>query len=427
MPRRLVPSLGTASISVLSLVLAACGGAGNTDSASGDGGDGTLTVAVWNLEGTPEFQALFDVFEEANPDVTIEPVDILADDYEEKLTAMLAGGDQTDVIAIKNVMEYGEYSSRGQLQDITDVVESADTANLAGLDAFDVDGTYYAMPYRQDFWVTYYNKALFDEAGVAYPDTITWDEYVDIAEQLTEGDGGDKVYGTYHHTWRSVVQAIAAAQTGGDLLGGDYSFFSDQYEVALGLQESGAAMDFGTASAQQASYQTMFETGATAMLPMGTWYIAALLAAEEAGDTDVDWGIAPMPQRADSDEVITFGSPTAFAVNENAQNATVAAEFVEFAAGPEGAEAIANVGVVPALQTAEITEAYFSLGGMPEDELSKKAFEPDVVELEMPVGPTTSDVDTILNQEHELIMVGDTSVEDGLATMGERVRTEVRD
>ncbi|AYY13886.1 sugar ABC transporter substrate-binding protein [Actinobacteria bacterium YIM 96077] len=425
MPRRLVSSLGTTA--VLSLVLAACGGDGDADSATGDGGDGTLTVSVWNLEGTPEFQALFDAFEEAHPDITVEPVDILADDYEEKLTAMLAGGDQTDVITIKNVMEYGEYANRGQLLDITDVVESADTSDLAGLEAFDVDGSYFAMPYRQDFWVIYYNKTLFDEAGIDYPDTITWDEYVDIAEQLTEGEDEDKVYGTYHHTWRSVTQAISAAQTGGDLLGGDYSFFADQYEVAVGLQESGAAMDFGTANAQQASYQTMFETGATAMLPMGTWYIAAILAAEERGDTDVDWGIAPMAQRPDTDEVISFGSPTAFAVNENAANADAAKEFVEFAASAEGAKAIAEIGVVPALQTSEITETYFSLDGMPDDELSKKAFEPDVVELEMPVSERTADIDEILNQEHELIMVGDKSIEDGLSTMSERVRTEVRD
>jgi multiple sugar transport system substrate-binding protein len=169
------------------------------------------------------------------------------------------------------------------------------------------------------------------------------------------------------------------------------------------------------------------ETGATAMLPMGTWYIAAILAAEEQGDTDVDWGIAPMAQRPDANEVISFGSPTAFAVNENARNDAAAKTFVEFAAGPEGAEAIAEIGVVPALQAPEITEAYFSLDGMPEDELSKKAFEPDVVELEMPVSPATSDVDNILNQEHELIMVGDKSIEDGLSTMGDRVSNEVRD
>ncbi|NEE02962.1 ABC transporter substrate-binding protein [Phytoactinopolyspora halotolerans] len=415
-----------ASAAAVAFVVTACGGDDGGDSASSGDGDVTLSVSVWNYDTTPEFQALFEAFEEANPNITIEPVDILADDYDDKLTAMLAGGDETDVLTMKNVIGYSRYANRGQLADISDVVESADTENLAGLESYDIDGSYYAMPYRQDFWLLYYNKGLFDEAGLDYPENVTWDEYADLAEQLTSGDGGEKVYGTYHHTWRSVIQAISAAQTGGDQLGGDYAFFTDQYEMAVGLQDSGFALDYGTASAQQADYRNMFETEATAMMPMGTWYISGILAAKANGDTEVDWGLAPMPQRPDSDEVVTFGSPTAFAVNENAQNADAAKRFVEFASGVEGATAIADVGVVPALQSPEITDAYFALDGMPEDELSRTAFEPDVVELEMPVSETTSDVDTILNEEHELIMVGEKSIADGIATMGDRVNNEVR-
>ncbi|NED94891.1 sugar ABC transporter substrate-binding protein [Phytoactinopolyspora alkaliphila] len=412
----------------LALAVTACGGdeGGDGDSASAGDGDVTLSVSVWNMDTTPEFRAMFDAFEEANPNITIQPVDILADDYDDKLTAMLAGGDKTDVLTMKNVIGYSRYANRGQLMDISDLVGSTDTSDLAGLDAYDIDGSYYAMPYRQDFWLLYYNKGMFDAAGLDYPENITWDEYVQLAEQLTSGEGGEKVYGTYHHTWRSVIQAISAAQTGGDQLGGDYSFFADQYEMALGVQDSGFALDFGTAVAQQADYRNMFETEATAMMPMGTWYISGVLAAAANGDTDVDWGIAPMPQRPDSSEVVTFGSPTAFAVNENAEHADAAKMFVEFAASEEGAKAIAEVGVVPALQNSAITDAYFALDGMPEDDLSRTAFEPDVVELEMPVSETTSDIDTILNEEHQLIMVGDKSIEDGIATMGDRVDSEVR-
>src|SRR5690606_33363028 len=83
------------------------------------------------------------------------------------------------------------------------------------------------------------------------------------------------------------------------------------------------------------------------------------------------------------------------------------------------------VGVVPALQDPAITEAYFSLKGMPTDELSKKAFEPDKVVLEMPVSDKTSDVDTILNEEHQLIMVGDKTVQQGIKSMNDRVKSEV--
>ncbi|MGP3918410.1 ABC transporter substrate-binding protein [Nonomuraea sp. 10N515B] len=417
----LVKTLSAAA--ALSLALTACGG--SSEPASGGDGNVTLSVTVWNMAKTPEFKALFDAFEAANPGIKIKPVDILADDYAEKVTTMLAGGDKTDVITMKNVTDYSRYSSRGQLQELTDLAKSGDAANLAGLDAFNVGEKYFALPYRQDFWLLYYNKTYFDKAGVKAPETLTWDEYAKLAQQLTKDEGGKKVYGTYHHTWRSVVQAISAAQTGGDQLSGEYSFFTDQYNVALGVQKSGSTLDFGTATAQKSDYKTLFETGATAMLPMGTWYIAALMDAKKNGKTDVEWALAPMPQRPGGSGVTTFGSPTAFAVNKKAEHADAAKKFVQFAAGKAGAEAISKVGVVPALQSPEITSAYFALDGMPTDEVSKKAFEPDKVNLEMPVSENTSDIDTILKEEHELIMVGDKSVADGIKSMNERVKSEV--
>ncbi|MEV0148384.1 MULTISPECIES: sugar ABC transporter substrate-binding protein [unclassified Nonomuraea] len=420
--RHLMKSL--AAVAALSLAAVACGSGGDSAKESGDG-NVTLSVTVWNMAKTPEFKAMFDAFEQANPGIKIKPVDILADDYADKITTMLAGGDHTDVITMKNVTDYSRYSSRGQLAEVTDLAKTPDAATLAGLDAYDVGGKYYALPYRQDFWLLYYNKKLFDQAGVKYPGALTWDEYAKLAQQLTKEEGGKKVYGTYHHTWRSVVQAIAAAQTGGDQLGGDYSFFADQYATALSMQKAGATLDFGTASAQKSDYKTLFETGATAMLPMGTWYIAAILDAKAAGKTDVDWAIAPMPQRPGATGVTTFGSPTAFAVNKKAEHADAAKKFVQFAAGKAGAEAISKVGVVPALKSPEITEAYFKLKGMPTDETSKKAFQPDKVMLEMPVSDKTADVDTILKEEHELIMVGEKSAADGIREMSERVKSEV--
>lgn len=406
----------------LTLTVAACGGGGDSGE---DGGPVTLSVTVWNMAKTPEFKALFDAFEKANPGVKVEPVDILADDYPDKVTTMLAGGDRTDVITMKNVTDYSRYSSRGQLLEVTDLARSGDAAKLAGMDAFDVGGKYFALPYRQDFWLLYYNKSYLEKAGIKLTEGLTWDQYATYAQRLTQGSGDKKVYGTYHHTWRSVVQAISAAQTGGDQLGGDYAFFTDQYTMAVGLQKAGAALDFGTATSQQADYRTMFETGATAMMPMGTWYISGILEAKEKGESQVDWALAPMPQRPGSSGTVTFGSPTAFAVNKRSEHADMAKKFVQFAASRAGAEAITKVGVVPALQDPAITEAYFSLKGMPADELSKKAFEPDKVVLEMPVSDRTADVDTILKEEHELIMVGEKPVPDGIRSMNERVKSEV--
>jgi multiple sugar transport system substrate-binding protein len=418
MKRTITAAAATAALA--GLILSGCAG---QPAPAEEEGPVTLSVSVWNMEQTPEFQALFDAFEAENPEITIEPVDILADDYSEKVTTMLAGGDTTDVLTMKNVTDYARYANRGQLLEVSDVVESVGADNLAGIEPFDLDGEYFSVPYRQDFWLLYYNKGIFDAAGVDYPDHITWDEYQSLAEQLTGEADGQKVFGAYHHYWRSVVQAIAAAQTGGDLLSGDYGFMEDQYSLVLDLQTAGNALDFGTAKTQQISYRTMFETGQAAMMPMGTWYISGIAAAIESGASTVDWGVAPMPQIDAGDETVTFGSPTAFAVNKNSKHQEAAKKFLEFAAGEEGAKAIAAIGVVPAFSSDDVTAAFTAL---PTDDLSVTTFgESKDVVLEMPVSEYSSDINTVLEEEHELIMVGDTAIADGIATMDERVTRDI--
>jgi multiple sugar transport system substrate-binding protein len=418
--RHLVTTLAGAAALAL---LTACGGSAQpaTD------GPQTIKVALWNYATTPEFKAIIDGFQQANPEIKVEPVDILADDYAEKVTTMLAGGDSTDVLTMKNVIDYSRFGTRGQLLPLTDEAKKLDPAKYSGLKAYELEGKYFALPYRQDFWVLYYNKALLKQAGVPESklQNLTWADYATLATSLTKGDGASKVYGSYQHTWRSVVQATAAAQSGGNLLGGDYGFLKDQYAMTLGLQQSGALLPWATASSQKVSYNTMFSTGKAALLPMGTWYAATLLADTKAGKTKVEWGMAPLPQRTADGKVTTFGSPTAFAVNKNSKHADAAKKFVEWASSEAGATAVAKAGVTPSLQSQQILDTYFALPGVPNGEVAKKAFKPDNVVLEMPVSDKSSDVDQILTEEHELIMTGQKSLDDGLAEMAKRVKNEV--
>jgi multiple sugar transport system substrate-binding protein len=398
---------------------------------SGDGGSGTTSdgrtvvkVALWNYKTTPEFKALIDGFEAKHPKIDIQPVDILAADYPDKITTMLAGGDKTDVLTMKNVIDYARYGTRGQLLPLTDAVSKLpDKSAYAGLANYDLKGQYYALPYRQDFWVLFYNKKLVGNADVSH---LTWSGFDSLAKQLTKGSGSGKTYGTYLHTWRSVVQAVASAQTGGDQLSGDYGWMKDQYNIALDVQKAGATLPFATASSQKITYDSQFTTGKAAMVPMGTWWAAALLAEKAEGKNPVDWGMAPLPQVSGDGKAVTFGSPTAFAVNKKARHADEAKQFVEWASGPEGAATIAKIGLVPSYQNSSVMNAFFGVQGMPTDPVSKQAMQPSKVQLEMPVSDKSSDIDQILTEEHELVMTGEKSVDAGIKEMGHRVKTEVR-
>lgn len=136
---------------------------------------------------------------------------------------------------------------------------------------------------------------MFDDAGIEYPKNLTWDEYEDLAKKLSKNDG--QVYGAYQHIWRSTIQAIAAAQNEANLVEPDYQYMTDYYDRALRMQKEGAQMDFGTAKSTKVTYQSQFEEQKAAMMYMGTWYMAGILANKEASKTEVEWGITAIPQK----------------------------------------------------------------------------------------------------------------------------------
>ena len=403
-----------------SLTATACDASGSSTSSDGRT---VVKVALWNYKTVPEWKALIDGFEAKYPKIDIQPVDILAENYSDKVTTMLSGGDTTDVLTMKSVTDYARYATRGQLMPLTDEVKKLPQKSYSGLEDYDLKGQYYAIPYRNDFWVLYYNKALVGNADLSH---LTWSQFEDLAKKSTKGSGTSKVYGTYLHTWRAGVQAIASAQTGGDLLSGDYAFMKDQYTVALDLQKAKATIPFSTASSQKMTYDSQLTTGKAAVVPMGTWWAAALLAEKAQGKNPVDWGMAPMPQITNNGKTVTFGSPTAFAVNKKARNADAAKKFVTWASGPEGAATIAKLGLTPSYIDSKIKNAFFSVKGMPNDPVSRQAMEPSKVQLEMPVSDKSSDIDQILKEEHELIMTGEKSIDQGIEEMDNRVKKEVQ-
>ena len=402
----------------MSLVFGACG---NQEDSSEESAN-EITVSTWNYETTPEFKALFEAFEKKTG-IKVKAVDIASDDYDTKLTTMLSSGDTTDVLTMKNLLSYSNYALRDQLVDQTERIRELDTdAAEETYEMYDIDGKTYALPYRTDFWVLYYNKKMFDDAGIEYPKNLTWDEYEDLAKKLSKNDG--QVYGAYQHIWRSTIQAIAAAQNEANLVEPDYQYMTDYYDRALRMQKEGAQMDFGTAKSTKVTYQSQFEEQKAAMMYMGTWYMAGILANKEASKTEVEWGITAIPQKKKGESVTTFGSPTAFAVNKNSKKQKAAQEFIEFAASEEGAKVLAGVGVVPSYRTDEIDQLYFNLAGMPTDEISKKAFSPDEIKLEFPIdtyGPAT---DKILQEEYDLVLVGDETPGKGTVNMEKRVAAE---
>ncbi len=427
-------ALGTSAALVLALT--ACGSDGGGAGGAGETAEGPVTISLagWDFAATPEFQTLADGFMEANPDVTVELKEYPAgNDYDTALTADLAAGTAPDVFIVKNLKNYVTFQAGGTLLDISDVASELDPAT-GGLEAMAVDGKTYAVPYRQDSWVLYYNKDLFAKAGVTEPDgSWTWDDYEAAAAELTKGIGEQDATGAYLHTWQSTVQGFALAQSGADLEGGDYSFLAPYYERALRMQQEGSTPTFATATTNELTYQAQFGTQKAAMLPMGSWYIATLVAQQASGEADTfEWGIAPIPQADESTTgtdatPVTFGDPTTMGINAGIDEEKVdtAKEFLAYAAGPEGAAALAAIGITPALIDETVESTIFGLDGVPQDDLSKFAYTTHETLPENPVGEKTAAIQTILGEVHTEIMSESTPVDEALATAAERVANEV--
>ncbi|MEV8240780.1 extracellular solute-binding protein [Microbacterium testaceum] len=429
MKRKIVIATGVGIVAALSLT--ACSGA-SSDAVSS--GPVTLTMSGWSLSTTPEFQALADKFHEENPDVTIEVKEYDSANYDTLMTADLAAGTGPDIITQKNLKTFITYQAGGQLADVSDVTLPD---GIGGADAYKVDGSTWAVPYRQDSWVLFYNKDLFTKAGVAEPDgSWTWDDYEKAAEQLTTklGAAGSAALGTYEHSWQSTVQGFANAQSPDvNILDGDYGYLKPYYERALALQSAGAQVEYNTVTANKLTYQAEFGKQQAAMMPMGTWYVATLIAQQAKGEADAfSWGFAPIPQydsstTGTSKTPVTFGDPTGFAINKAADATKLAAakKFLAFASGEEGAQVLAGLGITPALTSDAVAKTYFAVKGAPTDELSSFAWSTHETKPENPTSAKTAAVQNILLDLHTAVMSGSTSIDDAIKTAEDRVKSEV--
>ena len=438
----------TRRITAAACAIAACatfagcgseGASGGSSEAFDPNAKTEITFGGWTLSATPEFQQLADAFMQKYPNVTVTLKGYQAgDDYDKQLTADLAGGTAPMVVPMKSPMtKYYTYADSGQLIDLSDIVSSFDGDDSISFQGMQKDGKYYAVPYRQDAYVLYYNKTMFEKAGVALPDgTWTWDDYIKVAEELKEklpaaGYDPTVTYPTYTHYWQQFPQSVALAQTeGADYYSGDYSFMKPFYETFLKLQDEQLTINFNQAFASQVSYQNQFGTEKCAMYPIGTWAITGLINNQNNGDAEqFEWGIAPLPQTADntSGELLTIGEVNGLAISSSAKGQQLAAakEFVKFAIGVDGAKTLAAAGTTPAYINDDVTETFFSLKGVPTDDLSKKAWSGQKAVLSPVPGEHSGDIASALKTAHSAIMTGTKSIDQGLADAEKEIKNAI--
>jgi multiple sugar transport system substrate-binding protein len=154
-----------------------------------------------------------EIFEFANPNVTIEIVPINEDMYRYrmpdpnekpvdpmvKMKEIMEGANPPDIVML-DPYQLPELVQSNLLQPLDPLIQKDkfDTTDIVPtvLEGLKTDGKLYALAPLFGSYALYYNKKLFADAGVTVPnDNMTWDEVFDLAKRVTRGEGESKVYG----------------------------------------------------------------------------------------------------------------------------------------------------------------------------------------------------------------------------------------
>lgn len=383
-----------------------------------------LKWAVWDIAATTYYQPLIDAYKAKNPNVTIEMVDLGSQDYMTALATQLSGNDSDfDVVTIKDIPGYANLVSKNVLEPID--LSTVDTAAYGGItDQILIDGKLYALPFRSDFWVVFYNKDVFDAAGVPYPtNDMTFEQFDQIARSVAKDDLGNEVYGTHYHTWRSAVQLFGILDGKNTIVGGKYDFLKPYYEMILAQQKDGICQDYATLKTSSLHYSGAFAQGNVAMMNMGSWFIPTLISKIKSGEyTEIsNWGLVKYPHAEGVKPGSTLATITSLSVAASSKNKEAATEFVNFVCGAEGAEVVAGTGTFPAMSTDAVVSAISSMEGFPEDANSAEALKTANTYLEMPYHTKSAEIEVVLNEAHDYIMTGAKTIDEGIQYMNDEI------
>ena len=401
----------------------------NNDNQNSGAEEVTLNWAIWDKDSTAYWVALADEYMRTHENVKIEMTDLGSSDYMTQLATQLSGNNsELDVLSIKDIPGYANLINLDMLEPLNDVLTTP-AADFGGVleQLTAEDGKFYGIPFRADFWVVFYNKDLFDAANVPYPSNdMTLDDYDALIRQMTSGSGAEKVYGGHYHTWRSAVSLFGILDGKQTIVDGTYDFLKPVYERVLKQQEDGVVMDFGELKTSGLHYSAAFQNGTAAMVNMGSWFLATMQTynanAASEGYEPVNFGMVKYPHPDGAPAGSTLGTVTSLGVNVNSQHKEAALDFVNWCASAEGAAVMASTGSFPAVSTDETVNTIAATEGFPDDANSKEALTTAAIYLEMPLSDKASEIETVLNTEHDAIMTGAETVDEGIANMNEQVQ-----
>ena len=347
--------LAVAMAAMMTLSVAACGSKSSDEgkSKSGDSKDAKLTVAIWDSNQEAGLKEIMNDFTEetgVEVDIQVTPWS----DYWTMLEAATQGGDMPDVFWMHSdqISTYAAYDDI--LLNLSDKIEKSDKIDLENYPENLVsiyqneDGDQLAVPKDIDTCAVWYNKKMFDEAGIAYPTADwTWEDFREIAKKLTNPEKNQ--YGTalkpatYQESWYSTIYAY-----GGEVISEDKTksgFDNPKTIEAMQLIENiikdGSMPEYSVVA--ENNTEELMMAGTVAMTFQGSWMIPDLASSEYIKE---NCDIAPLPKGPNGTKSVSNG--LGWAASAQGEHTEEAWKLIEYLGSKEAQQKQAELGVTMA-------------------------------------------------------------------------------
>lgn len=325
-----------------------------------------LTFQIWDVAQRDGMQAICDAYTEKHPDVVIEVQVTSWNEYWTKLEAAAISNQMPDIFWMhtNEILKYADY---GKIADLTDLYDEEDPEyfqkhfsevslkNIQGS-----DGRYYGVPKDKDTVGLVYNKEMFDDAGVAYPDeTWTWDDLCDASQKIYDATGkyGYMAYGDDQlGYWNFIYQNGGYVLADDNITGGfDDPATIDAMRFYIDLQKNDWCPDQNYFA--ETSPGTAFFSEQGAMFFEGNWNILSEM--QNYPNMQGKWDVAvlpkcPNPARGDGRATISNG--LCYATSLTGENLEIVKDVLRFFGSEEGQRLQGESGAaIPAYEGLEQT------------------------------------------------------------------------
>ena len=330
-----------------------------------------VTVTWWHITtkdpGLTDWQKMADDYMAAHPNVSIEITVLENEAFKTKLTTVMQSGEVPDIFQSWGGGGFNQQVEAGLLKDITADLDAdaawKDSFAPGALGVYSYDGKYYGVPWDMGMVGFWYNKALFEQAGIANPPT-TWTEFLDAVKALKAAGiapisigEGDKWPGM--HFWNYLATRICGKEKFEAAMARTGSFTDPCFvEAGTKLQELLALEPFqdGFLGATHDEMQATFGNGKAAMELSGQWApnVQAANAADTKGVTGDNLGLFGFPavEGGAGSEADVVGGGNGFAIGKDAEPEAV--DFVKYLTSVENQTIIADHGTgIPVVKGSE--------------------------------------------------------------------------